>query len=166
MLDLIKLQKDVEDWIYDFVSVYNKDLEAIPCPFAKEAVASNKIIWKLATTDYELEKICKDYTDQELWTNKEVLTIGIRPDHISAESLTSNIEHLNKNVLQPVGLIALEDHPDKPEIVSDVKMNQGSWALVLIQSSDKLQHASKILKSRGYYDKWSQEQLDEVVNWR
>lgn len=166
MLELIELQKDVEDWVYDFVSVYNQQLEAIPCPFAKQAVANDRIIWKIATTEYELEKICTDYTDHELWLHREVLVVGINPEHMSFTVLEDKIDELNKEVLRPAGLIGLEDHPYKKEVVSGVQMNHGKWALVLIQSEDKLSKASKILEKQGYYDKWTREQLDEVVNWR
>lgn len=162
----MELQKDVEDWVYDFVSVYNEQLEAIPCPFAKQAVVNNRIIWKIATTEYELEKICTDYTDQELWAHKEVLVVGINPEHMSFTVLEDEIDRLNKEVLRPSGFIALEDHPHKSEVVSGVRMNHGKWALVLIQSEEKLGKASKILEKQGYYKKWNREQLDEVVNWR
>jgi hypothetical protein len=66
----------------------------------------------------------------------------------------------------PKGLVALEDHPDDIEVVNGATMNQGTWALVLIQESSKLKAASDMLKKQGYYDNWTQEQLDDVVNWR
>ena len=117
MLELIELQKDVEDWVYGFVSVYNEQLEAIPCPFAKQAVANDRIIWKIATTEYELEKICTDYTDPELWLHREVLVVGINPEHMSFTVLEDKVDRLNKEVLRPAGLIGLEDHPYKKEVV-------------------------------------------------
>ena len=76
------------------------------------------------------------------------------------------IEKINRVILMPNGLVALEDHPTSVEIVNGAKMNQGKWILVLIQSIDKLNRASEILKKQGYYDNWSQENLAEVVNWR
>lgn len=166
MLKLIELQKDVENWVYDFVSVYNEQLEAIPCPFAKHAMVNNRIIWKVATTLSELENICNNYTDQDLWEMKEILIVGINPEHISFAELEEETDRLNREVLIDAGLIALEDHPNKPEMVSGVTMNQGKWALVLIQSKEKLTKASQILEKQGYYSKWTKEQLDEVVNWR
>jgi hypothetical protein len=162
----MELQKDVENWIYDFVSVYNEQLETIPCPFAKQAVARNQIVYKIAESVSDLDNICTMYKDPALWETKEVLVIGIEPQLIGAMTLVDEVDRLNKEVLIPAGLIALEDHPDREEIISELKMNQGKWALILIQSKEKLNAASKILEKQGYYNKWSKNQLDEVVNWR
>lgn len=166
MLKLMELQKNVEDWVYDFVSVYNEQLEAIPCPFAKQAVIRNQITYKIAESVSDLDRLCMEYRDPALWEIKEVLVIGLEPQLISAMALVDTVERLNREVLLPAGLVALEDHPDNKEVVSNVEMNQGKWALVLIQSKDKLNNASKILERQGYYKKWSQEQLDEIVTWR
>jgi hypothetical protein len=162
----MELQKDVENWIYDFVSVYNEQLETIPCPFAKQAVARNQIVYKIAESVSDLDSICTVYKDPTLWETKEVLVIGMEPQLIGAMTLVDEVDRLNKEVLIPAGLIALEDHPDREEIISELKMNQGKWALILIQSKEKLNAASKILEKQGYYNKWSKNQLDEVVNWR
>jgi len=45
-------------------------------------------------------------------------------------------------------------------------MNFGGAILHIIQQLSKLNQASDRLKSRGYYDHWSQEEIDEVVSWR
>ena len=45
-------------------------------------------------------------------------------------------------------------------------MNFGLCSLVLVQRLSKLNNASKVLKEKGYYDNWTQEDLDEVVTWR
>jgi hypothetical protein len=161
-----ELQNDVENWIHNFVSVYNEQLENIPCPFAKQAVIRNQITYEIAKSVSDLDRLCMEYKDPALWEIKEVLVIGLPPDLISAMSLVDAMERLNKEVLIPAGLIALEDHPDNKEVISDVEMNQGKWALVLIQSKYKLNNASRILERQGYYKKWTKEQLDEVVNWR
>lgn len=166
MLKEIELKKDVEDWVHDFVSVYNDQLEAIPCPYAKHAVINDRIIWKHVDSASELNRVVYAYSRAELWGNKEVLVIGIDPKNIDANTFEYEIERLNNKVLRPAGYIALEDHPNKKEEIAGVKMNQGKWALVLIQTTEKLDNASEILKRQGYYDKWTQEQLDEVVTWR
>jgi len=166
MNNVAELQNDVENWIHNFVSVYNEQLENIPCPFAKQAVVRNQITYEIAESVSDLDRLCMEYKDPALWEIKEVLVIGLAPQLISAMALVDAVERLNKEVLIPAGLVALEDHPDNKEIISDAEMNQGQWALILIQSKDKLNKASKILERQGYYKKWTQEQLDEVVNWR
>lgn len=166
MLKSMELQRSVEDWIYDFVSVYNEQLENIPCPFAKQALIRNKIVYRIAENISDLDHICELYKDPTLWETKEVLVIGMAPQSISAMTLVDEVDRLNKEVLIPAGLIALEDHPDHKEVISGVTMNHGKWALILIQSKEKLNTASKILEKQGYYNKWTSEQLNEIVNWR
>jgi hypothetical protein len=63
-------------------------------------------------------------------------------------------------------IVALEDHPNDPEILSGETMNFGKAILVLVQRLSKLNGASKILKKQGYYDKWPDENYDDVVRWR
>lgn len=166
MLDLIKFKSDVSDWIYDFVSRYNTELEAIPCPFAKQALNNNRIVWKLAYNRIDVYNICYDYSYDNIWNNKEVVIIGLDPKNITAEDLSDHIKRLNKEILMPKGYIALDDHPDDEEIINNVKMNQGKWAMVLIQSTSKLIQASVSLEKQGYYSKWSQKNLEDVVSWR
>jgi hypothetical protein len=158
--------EDVTDWVEEFVSVKNETLGHIPCPFAKRAILDDKIIWLTASTISDLEKIITWQSNKELWGNKEVLIIGMKKDSITPFDLHEKIQSINQKVLIPNGLVALEDHPETIETINSVKMNQGEWVLVLIQSIDKLNRASEILKKQGYYDNWSKENLDDVVNWR
>ena len=89
---------------------------------------------------------------------------------LNAIALTTDTSALtaiaNDTVLVPNGFVALEDHPDTTEAIGDLKFNMGKYALVLIQESKKLHMASKDLEKLGYYENWSEEYLDDVVNWR
>jgi hypothetical protein len=158
--------EDVSSWINEFVSVHNETLGHVPCPFAKQALIDDKIMWHTAQTIDDLEKIVIWLSDKDLWGQAEVLIIGMREHTVRPKDLYREIEKMNANILMPKGLVALEDHPATVEVINGAKMNQGKWILVLIQSIDKLNRASDILKKQGYYDNWSQENLDEVVNWR
>jgi len=62
------------------------------------------------------------------------------------------------------GFIALEDHPSDIESVNGYILNQGTYALILLQSSKKLNNARKILEKKNYYKKWSTEYKDSVLN--
>ena len=63
--------------------------------------------------------------------------------------------------------VLLDDHPDNEENINGVAMNNGKYAIVFIQKSDKLDEASKFLETKTkYYKVWSQENLDDVVTWR
>jgi hypothetical protein len=60
------------------------------------------------------------------------------------------------------GYIALEDHPLDPEEVQGIKLNHGTYGLVLIQEKEKLDTARKWLEKKGYYKNWSKEYKQEV----
>jgi hypothetical protein len=62
--------------------------------------------------------------------------------------------------------VALEDHPDDPEILNGVQMNFGKAPIVLFQRLSKINSAADNLRKRGYYDNWPQENYDDVVSWR
>ena len=165
------LQADLETWIHDWVSVYNEKLQSVPCPFAKQAYVDNKILIRelkrvdtLTMADYFAAEI-ENYTYH--WPKDiEVVALGCDPNLIDSNELSDIVKRCNEGFLKNRGYIALEDHPDSLEIISGEIMNQGSWALVLVQAKDKLAKASAMLERQGYYKTWSQENLDDVVNWR
>jgi hypothetical protein len=166
-----ELQADLETWIHNWVSVYNEKLQAVPCPFAKQAYVDKKI--HIHQVDpiggYSIAELIYYNLDQatQSWpVDKEVIVLGCSPDMITAAELADTVADCNHELLEARGYVALEDHPDMPEVVAGETMNQGSWALVLLQSKEKLNKASAILARQGYYKMWSQENLDDVVNWR
>lgn len=165
-----KLQQDLEDWIYNWVSVYNNNLQSVPCPFAKQAYVDGKIhIHQVEPIGgYSVAELIYYNLDQatQAWPiDKEVIVLGCDPAAITAAELADTVSDCNA-LLESRGYVALEDHPDSLEIVAGETMNQGSWALVLLQSKEKLNKASAILERQGYYKTWSKENLDDVVNWR
>jgi hypothetical protein len=165
------LTQDLEIWIYNWVSIYNEKLQAVPCPFAKQAYIDNKILIHQVESieGYSVAELIYYNLDQatQNWPlDKEVIVLGCNSDVITAAELADTVADCNHGLLEARGYVALEDHPDMPEVVSGEIMNQGSWALVLLQSKEKLNKASAILERQGYYKTWSQENLDDVVNWR
>jgi hypothetical protein len=166
-----KLQQDLETWIYNWVSVYNENLQAVPCPFAKQAYVDNKILIHQVepVTGYSAAELIYYNLDQatQHWpADKEVIVLGCNPAMITAEELADTVADCNSELLETRGYVALEDHPAAPEVVAGETMNQGLWALVLLQSKEKLNKASAILERQGYYKSWSKENLADVVDWR
>ena len=156
---------DIKKWVEEFVSVHNDELGTVPCPYAKNAMLKNTIAYKEFNGDirFQLYEIVNDGWDD---TN-EVLVLYANTHDMSVEELQAVVlqfnttcSHLNKD------LVALEDHPNDPEEVNGVTMNFGKGILVLVQRLSKLNKASNILKKQGYYDNWSQENIDDVVTWR
>tara|TARA_R100000030_G_scaffold25656_2_gene18659 strand:- start:9966 stop:10469 length:504 start_codon:yes stop_codon:yes gene_type:complete len=162
-------EQSIKDWIENFLCKENPAFNNLPaCPFAKQAMLDNKI------TYCELQPIqipMFDYFVAELenfsyhWPKgKEVVVIGTKPQFISAEELSLAVESATTRFLYSRGYIALEDHPDAEEKVLDVCVNQGEYALVLLQERDKLQRARNILQKQDYYKYWTPEYYEEVVN--
>ena len=159
-----QLKKDISKWITDWVSVYNEQLGVIPCPFAKQAMATDKIDYATAKDLDGVRALLQLFAMGGI--KNDVLIIGINKDSVSAQNLSLLVKDANNIILMPAGFVALEDHPNDEEYINGVKMNQGTWALVLVQATDKINQASLILKKQGYYDNWSQEEYDDVVSWR
>jgi hypothetical protein len=162
--DLETLKIDVSAWILNWVSKYNTQLETTPCPFARQALLTNKVDWHYSKSLSDLELKLISVAHKGL--SNDVLIIGLDPLTIRATDLSQTIQIYNNKLLLPNDIVALEDHPDDVEYVNNVKMNHGNWALILLQNNSKLNSASEILRHQGYYKLWTPEQLDDVVNWR
>ena len=79
--------------------------------------------------------------------------------------LSQKVAELNKQY-KTKDLVALEDHPNSVELIDGVSMNHGHLVLVVIQRLQRLNQFSSNLQKTKYYDKWSEENLDDVVSWR
>lgn len=157
------MESDIRDWIVERLSVSLPNFNNLPaCPFAKQALTDQKIKIVSVSNNNEFVEIMNQYAT--VWPkNIEVLIIGCVPELITSKDLSSIVEDANMTFLQDNGLLALEDHPDDPEYAAGYYVNQGNWALVLLQSKEKIVSARKILESRGYYKNWDQEYYKEVV---
>ena len=158
-MDPTRIQQELNTWLINFVEKSNTLLgDWPPCPYAKQARLNNQI---LTVFDSPL--------NYELYLNQigkyEVVIICF--DHIkfSASQIELFVKHSN-SVLMWKDYVILEDHPDAEENINGVKMNFGLCGLLIIQRLSKLNHASKQLHHKGYYNTWSDENLDDVVNWR
>lgn len=159
-----QLKLDISNWVLNWVSVHNDTLDHAPCPFAKQAVINNKIDFATVNDLDGVENLCKLLLMGGI--NGELLIIGMDKTTVAPNILSKFIKDINNSLLMPAGFVALEDHPDDEEFVAGVKMNQGVWILILIQSLDKINQASLILQKQGYYDNWTVEEFDDVVSWR
>jgi hypothetical protein len=65
----------------------------------------------------------------------------------------------NEDFLLAADLIVLEDHPDDVEDVNGVIMNQGKYALALVQSLSDLDRRAKQMADKGFYHSWPEEYL-------
>ena len=63
-------------------------------------------------------------------------------------------------------VVILEEHPDTPEHVEKVQLNNGEFVLFLAQSLSKLNHFSRVLEAGPYYRNWSKTYLESVKGFR
>jgi len=163
------LQNEIKQWVEEFVSVKNETLNKIPCPFAKQAVLNDTIVYKEFSSDGVLslrhqlyELVNNDWDD-----TKEVLVLYSDTNTMSVDDTQNTVKQFNTTCkFLDKDLVALEDHPDDPEILNGVEMNFGKGILVLVQRLSKLNKASAMLKRQGYYDDWPEENYADVVKWR
>ena len=143
------IEKDIENWILNYLSIPSETFNNIPlCPFAKQAWLSKKVL-VLDTLPQNIKELLQNY---------EVIIYALNPNDITAEDLFNLAVSLSDDVI-----VALDDHPNHQEKVGDVVLNNGKYALLLIQERKKLEHARQILKSKGYYNNWDPEYLEEVL---
>jgi len=163
------LVEEIKQWVEEFVSVKNEKLNIIPCPFAKQALLNDTIVYRefkdggVESLRHQLyELVNSDWDD-----SKEVLVLYAETKTMSSDDTSASVLQFN-NTCKYLGidLVALEDHPDDPEVLNGVTMNFGKAILVLVQRLSKLNKASDILKKRGYYDDWPEENYNDVVKWR
>jgi hypothetical protein len=162
-MDQQLIQQQLEAWLIDFVEKPNPMLNGwAPCPFARKARVTNRfdIVFATAAT---LEATIESAAQQ--LQNLDVIAVCVDPAAITAEDLSHQVQQLNQQ-LMPQDVLLLEDHPSDVEIVNGLHMNFGACAIVFVQQLSNINQASKQLKQGGYYDCWSQENLDSVVTWR
>lgn len=160
---LLFLMREVKDyilnWIDEFVSVKNEKLNNwAPCPYARQAVLDDKIDW------FEINSNIAENLIHREWIDSCDLCIFYIPD-VTSEDLSHEVEIAN-SFLIPNDFVCLEDHPDDIEEVNGVIMNNGKYPLVFKQKLSNLQMFSDILLRKGYYDVWSEQNLEDVVKWR
>ena len=149
--------EEIIKWINEFVSVHNENLNTTPCPYAKNALV------KYVETDNVSEELANIFNTWD--DSAEVVCLYTATENYTPYDLHHLVMEWN-NTVMPADLVALEDHPHSPEIINGTHMNFGKCSLILVQRLSKLTEASNILKEKGYYDNWTQEDLDEVVTWR
>jgi hypothetical protein len=141
-------------WMEKFVEVPHPSFGNMPpCPYARQYRVQDKTAEQVFETwndDFEAIIVARELVARRL---------------NSAEEVSAQIKELNDKY-KSKDLVALEDHPMDPEEIDGVRMNHGDLILVVIQRLSKINKHSEMLKGGEYYDKWSQENLDDVVNWR
>jgi hypothetical protein len=155
-------QIDILMWITGFVEKPNAALDGwSPCPYARQARLAGEVEIRPGMID--------PYTDlmrAELGQDKTVVIYVYNAADIDAHQFNQQIHDVNLGFLLPRDLLALADHPEDPEIVKGVTMNQGTYALAFLQPLTKLNNFAQTIAAKGYYHDWPEDYLAQLFQNR
>jgi hypothetical protein len=162
MLDLATVQYEIERWIESFVEVPHPALGGwAPCPYARKARLDRDFEVRLGKDPYwDSAQVSID------GLSKSVVIYAYEGNVWSHNEFAYKLNLANHHWLLPHNLLGLEDHPDDQELVNGVCMNQGTYALLLIQNLPDLDEKSKLIAKKGFYDTWPEEYLQALFQHR
>jgi len=162
-MDIEQVKQDIENWIVNFVEVPHPALGGFPlCPYARSARLKNSYAVFIGSDPYF------DLKNRARWGmgNKEVVIYVYDPQEWPHELFAASLDHANQDFLLTANLLTLEDHPADQEIVNGVCMNQGTYALALVQSLSDLNTKAHMMASKGFYDSWPADYLTALFQHR
>jgi hypothetical protein len=162
-MDIDQVRQDIEQWIVEFLEIPHPALGGFPpCPYARSArLKKSYEIYIGADPYYDLKNRARYGMG-----NKEVVIYVYDPMEWNHDMFASSIKAANTEFLLPADILALEDHPDDVENVNGVIMNQGKYAMILVQSLSDLNTKAKLVARKGFYDTWSEEYLQALFQHR
>lgn len=162
-MDIKKVQADIEKWIVDFVEVPHPALGGwAPCPYARKARLDRDFTIRLGVNPYfDLMNVARDGLG-----SKSVLILVYDPEEFPHQQFASDLKAANEEALLHNDILVLEDHPEDPEIVNGISMNQGTYALALVQSLSDLNQKAKLVAKKGFYSAWPEDYLQALFQHR
>lgn len=163
MLDIDQVKHDIEQWMINFVEVPHPALGGWPpCPFARQARMKRSFEVYLGSDPYfDLKNRARFGMG-----NKEVIIYAYDPAEWNHELFSASIKSANTEHLLRNDILALEDHPADVENVNGAIMNQGKYALALVQSLSDLNSKAKMMAAKGFYDSWPEDYLQALFHHR
>ena len=159
------LASNIESWITERLSVKSEVFNGLPpCPYAKSAWLEGKVKTHLLNGEHEIQLHIRAEIENYTYhwpKGMEVVVLGFDPLSILPSKLTQILDDL-KPMLDKRGYTALEDHPFEREEVGGVWLNNGEYALVLLQPTQKLSEARAWLEGKDYYKNWDPEYKQDV----
>lgn len=162
MLDLECVSYDIERWIANFVEVPHPALGGwAPCPYARKARLDRDFEVRLGVNPYFDLKVVS-----QTGISKSVVIFAYESIAYTPEQFHIQVESANTEFLLNNDLLALEDHPGAPEMVNGVSMNQGKYALALVQSLSDLDQKARLIARKGFYTGWPEDYLQDLFHHR
>jgi hypothetical protein len=163
MIDQKQLEQDILAWSEHFLEVAHPALgDWPPCPYARAARVRGTV-GIFVGTDVDLDVKQRAELGMEHW---EVCVYAYDPAVWTYPVFHDLVEDVNRRYLLARDMIALEDHPSDPEIVNGVSMNQGTYALVMVQSLSDLDRRARVMASKGFYQNWDEAYLQLLFRHR
>ena len=162
-MNIDQVKRDIEQWIVNFVEVPHPALGNFPpCPYARSSRLKNSYEVYIGTDPYF------DLKNRSRFGmgNKEVIVYVYDPKEWPHDLFASSLDQANQDFLLAADLLTLEDHPDDPEIVNGICMNQGTYAMALVQSLSDLNNKARLVAKRGFYDTWPEDYLTALFQHR
>ena len=163
MLNIDQVTQDITQWIQNFVEVPHPALGGFPpCPYARSSRLKNSYAVYIGSDPYFDLKNRARYG----MGNREVIVYAYDPVEWPHELFSSSLDQANQEFLLRADILALEDHPADVEIVNGICMNQGTYALALVQGLSDLDAKAKLMASKGFYDTWPEDYLSALFQHR
>ena len=162
-MDIKTVTQDILAWSENFVEVPHPALGGwAPCPFARQARLQGTVgIFVGQEPYFDLESRAALGMQQY-----QVIIYAYDPAEWTCEYFSPRLQSANRDFLLSVDLIVLEDHPDDIEDVNGVIMNQGKYALSLVQSLSDLNQRAQQMASKGFYHGWPKDYLTGLFEHR
>jgi len=162
MLNLEQVQRDINAWVENFVEVPHPALGGWPpCPYARKARLDR---------DFEVRLGINPYFDLKVVARTgiahSVVIFVYESTAYTTKQFATQIQSANTEFLLDKDLLALEDHPDLPELVNGVVMNQGTYALALVQSLSELNNKARLIAQKDFYQQWPEQYLQQLFAHR
>jgi len=162
-MNIDQVKQDIEKWIVGFVEVPHPALGGFPpCPYARSSRLKQSYDIFIGSDPYFDLKNRARYG----MGNKEVIVYVYDPKEWSHDLFASSLDQANRDFLLAADILALEDHPDDVEIVNGICMNQGTYAMALVQSLSDLDTKAQLMAKRGFYDTWPEDYLTGLFQHR
>lgn len=162
-MDIKTVTQDILAWSETFVEVPHPALgNWAPCPFARQARLNGEVGIFIGREPYfDLESRAAVGMQQY-----QVIIYAYDPVEWTHDYFSPRLKSANRDFLSAANLIALEDHPDDIEDVNGVIMNQGKYALSMVQSLSDLNQRAQQMASKGFYHSWPKDYLKQLFENR
>jgi hypothetical protein len=162
-MNIDQVKQDIEQWIVNFVEVPHPALGGFPpCPYARSARLKRSYEVYIGTDPYFDLKNRARYG----MGNREVVVYAYDPVEWPHDLFASSLDQANREFLLDADILVLEDHPADVEMVNGICMNQGTYALALVQSLSDLNIKATQMAAKGFYDSWPNDYLTALFQHR